>query len=303
VNIEKLLDRPIAFQRAFMALGAGASGALFLSQAVYWSSRTGNDEKWFYKTIEEWTEETGLSRHEQDGARKKLKAKGILEIVKKGIPCKTYYRVNFEKLAEVLGLIPATNKNAEIRQTEMPKSGKLDCQEPANSCAENQQTITEITTKTTTEITSINTLSDSGESNEQVNQSIDLCSPPANVRMTNQNYLKSRFEEFYEVYGKKANRSGAEKAFSKIKLPAENRELFVSAIIDCARRWGELFRIAPSDQKAYQPHPASWINGKRWEDEALPTLRQAFPVGNEPVMGTSRDQVNDCLTNIQDTNW
>ena len=169
MNIEKLLDRPIAFQRPFMELGAGASGALFLSQAVYWSNRTSNAEKWFYKTIEEWTEETGLSRHEQDGARKKLKAKGVLEIVKKGIPCKTFYRVNFEKLAEVLGLISATNKNAEIRQTGMPESGKLDCQEPANSCAENQQTITEITTETTTEITS--DILDSGEPNTKPQKS------------------------------------------------------------------------------------------------------------------------------------
>ncbi|WP_052702361.1 hypothetical protein [Marinomonas sp. S3726] len=183
---------------------------------------------------------------------------------------------------------PSEKKSASPRKNIRPPSDKFPTNNITNNPITNDPDID---------------LSDSGESNEQVNQSIDLCSPPANVRMTNQNYLKSRFDEFYEVYGKKANRSGAEKAFSKIKLPAENRELFVSAIIDCARCWGELFRIAPSDQKAYQPHPASWINGKRWEDEALPTLRQAFPVGNEPVMGTSRDQVNDCLTNIQDTNW
>lgn len=125
----------------------------------------------------------------------------------------------------------------------------------------------------------------------------------SNERLTNQNYLKSRFDEFYEVYGKKVNRSGAEKAFSKIKLPAQHRDLFVSSIIDAARRWGELFQTAPSDQKTYQPHPASWINGKRWEDEALPTLRQALPVGNATVMGSARDQVNDSLTDIHNTDW
>lgn len=170
----------------------------------------------------------------------------------------------------------------------------------------NRHTNTEITTKTTTEITSINNLSDSGESNEQVNQSIGLCSLPAIGRMTNQNYLKSRFDEFYDAYGKKVNRAGAEKAFSKIKLPTlspQVREEYVSSIIDIAKRWGELFQTAPSDQKTYQPHPASWINGKRWEDEALPALRQHLPVGSAPVMGSARDQVNDSLTDIHNTDW
>jgi len=139
--------------------------------------------------------------------------------------------------------------------------------------------------------------------NEPVNESKDTCSPSANERLTNQNYLKSRFDEFYGGYGKKVNRAGAVKAFSKINLPTQDRELFVSSIIDSARRWGDLYRIAPSDQKAFQPHPASWISGKRWEDEALPTLRQALMAGSAPMIGSPRDQVNDSLTDIHNTDW
>ena len=275
MNIEKLLDRPIAFQRPFMELGAGASGALFLSQAVYWSNRTSNKEKWFYKTIEEWTEETGLSRHEQDGARKKLKAKGVLEIVKKGIPCKTYYRVNFEKLAEVLGLISATNKNAENQQTEVLESGKLDCQELANSCAENRQTITEITTQTTTEITSVDHLSDSVESNV----------PDVRGEKFNPNFkrdlLTQSFDLFWNAYQRKDNRKVSESKWLKITLPNDREQAVAKLqfIIDQAQRWGDLFAAAPDDQKQFQPMPTTWINNERWNDEQLPIIRQAKPTG------------------------
>lgn len=77
-SIAHLLDRPIAYQRAFVDLGAGITGAVFLSQAVYWSKRTDDDDGWFWKTQEEWAEETGLSRAEQEGARGKLRQIGIL---------------------------------------------------------------------------------------------------------------------------------------------------------------------------------------------------------------------------------
>ena len=277
MSIEKLLDRPIAFQRVFMELGAGASGALLLSQAVYWSNRTSNADKWFYKTIEEWTEETGLSRHEQDGARKKLKAKGVLEIVKKGIPCKTYYRVNFEKLAEVLGVISTTNKNAEIRQTGMPESGKLDCQESANSCAENQQTITEITTENTTEITSVTNLSDSVESNETAPVAVGQKINAKGKRKL----LITSFEMFWNAYQRKDNRKASEAKWLKIPLPSDREQAVAKLqfIIDQAQRWGDLYAAAPADQKQFQPMPTTWINNERWNDEQLPTIRQQAKPG------------------------
>ena len=70
MNILTVLDRPIAFQRAFVKLTDSINAALMLSQAVYWSSRTGDPGGWFWKTQSQWEDETGLTRREQDGARK-----------------------------------------------------------------------------------------------------------------------------------------------------------------------------------------------------------------------------------------
>lgn len=134
MSIEGLLDRPIAFQRVFVSLGAGVTGALLLSQAVYWSRRSTLRGGWFYKTREEWEEETGLTRREQEGARKKLRDLGVLEEKKQGIPCKTYYRINTERL-----------------QTCLHKTAQLGGTKPPNRAAQNRPPITEITTETTTD--------------------------------------------------------------------------------------------------------------------------------------------------------
>lgn len=97
-----LFDRPIAFHRSFITLGVGVAGALMLSQAVYWSKRTSNPEGWFYKSREEWEEETGLTRTEQERARKSLCSAGVMVEKRQGVPARLYYRVDQDQLLRTL---------------------------------------------------------------------------------------------------------------------------------------------------------------------------------------------------------
>lgn len=130
--LDQLLDRPVAFHRAFLHFGAGVTGALLLSQAYYWSRRTSDPEKWFYKSREEWQEETGLSRYEQEGARKNLVKSGVLEEQKKGVPCKLYYRVNIRILmAVLLGEIPQTSRRDNHKLVGVKPPGKRGGKPPA----------------------------------------------------------------------------------------------------------------------------------------------------------------------------
>ena len=161
-TIATYLDRPIAFQRVFVALGAGITGALLLSQAVYWSRRSGDDTGWFFKTQAEWEAETGLRRAEQETARKRLLTLGVMEEDRKGIPAKLYFRVNFEKLEQLLTSGSASkqdcgnpaNKDAENQQTGSRESGAPDCGNPANRIAGKSQTkLRKTTTETTAETT------------------------------------------------------------------------------------------------------------------------------------------------------
>jgi hypothetical protein len=143
-----LLDRPIAFHRSFVALGVGITGALMLSQAIYWSKRTQRGDGWFYKTQADWEEETGLSRYEQESARKKLRNAGFLLEDKRGIPCKTWYKIDISAVENAL------TKYAENQQTGAGKTSEQCSGKPTSSAVENQRTNTETTQRlpeTTTE--------------------------------------------------------------------------------------------------------------------------------------------------------
>lgn len=161
-SLLQLIDRPIAFQRSFVRLGVGVTGALLLSQMIYWHNRT--DGQWFYKTQAELEEETGLSRYEQESARKKLHAIGVLEEVKKGIPAKLYYRVNSEVLQ---ALLLADNPPVKPRNqgcgnpatcdVEIPQAGMGYFPKPVRGNPASIHTVdyTETTTEITTEITNL----------------------------------------------------------------------------------------------------------------------------------------------------
>ena len=159
-TIATYLDRPIAFQRVFVALGAGITGALLLSQAVYWSRRSGDDTGWFFKTQVEWEEETGLTRREQEGARSRLQSMGLLREERRGIPAKLFYRVDFEALQTSLDECAKQDctkppiKDDANEQTGTHQTAKQDCAKRTNRPAQNRQTkLRKTTTETTAETT------------------------------------------------------------------------------------------------------------------------------------------------------
>lgn len=108
--IEQLLKRPIAFHRVFVTITKSVTAALMLSQAYYWKDKGHDPNGWFYKTQAEWKEETGLSRYEQEGARKVLRATKFWEEHKRGIPGKLYFRVNTKALFEAMQKAAANDR-------------------------------------------------------------------------------------------------------------------------------------------------------------------------------------------------
>ena len=57
---------------------------------------------WCCRTQTEWERETGLTRREQETARRKLKARGVLDERKSGVPAKLYFRLNLKILAQLI---------------------------------------------------------------------------------------------------------------------------------------------------------------------------------------------------------
>jgi hypothetical protein len=69
------------------------------------------------------------------------------------------------------------------------------------------------------------------------------------------------FDDFWAAYPRKESKGHARTAFTKAAKKAEP-----SVIIDAAMAFG--LRVAGSDPK-FIAHPTTWLNGERWDDEAL----------------------------------
>jgi hypothetical protein len=128
-----LLDRPIAYHRALVPIAAGALPALMLSQAIYWQLRTTSEDGWWWKTREEWGEETGLTRSEQETARKILKQRPWWAEELRGVPARKHYRVDLDLLfAQLAGIQPTSRQGSSQQDGENP-TGKPATSQPANT--------------------------------------------------------------------------------------------------------------------------------------------------------------------------
>ena len=135
-----LVDRPVAYHPHLAKAVGSVTAGLFLSQLLYWSDKGSEPEGWIWKTQEDWREEIGLSRREQETARKHLVSLDVLEEQRRSIPAKLYYRINFDALTRLLE-----------QQTRMAESANQECTKAPNWNGGKRQSNSEITSETTTE--------------------------------------------------------------------------------------------------------------------------------------------------------
>lgn len=193
-SLIQLLDRPIAYQPAFAQLRSGKvksgpTAAVLLSQLVYWHNRM--DGEWLYKTREDIKKETGLSRDEQETARKRLIALGVLQEELRGVPATLHYKINSERLEQLLlapdrvesqmGATPPTRKRGSRQLDGGNAPNKKAATPPTSGGESNQQAggdpanfLTGDYTESTQEITQEITLSPE-EKNAVDNFSEETC--------------------------------------------------------------------------------------------------------------------------------
>ena len=103
--------------------GGSVNAALMLNQAMYWTERTGDTSGWFYKTREEWSDELGLSRSQQERERKRLRRLGFLQERLGGNPARMFYRLDTERVCEALRQL-AENQPTSWHETSQQDGGK-----------------------------------------------------------------------------------------------------------------------------------------------------------------------------------
>jgi len=79
------------------AVGGLIPGAM-LSQTMYWCRKKAE----FWKTDSEWMDELTVSKRQVQKARQVLLDLGVIEVEKRGVPCRNFYRINETKLVELL---------------------------------------------------------------------------------------------------------------------------------------------------------------------------------------------------------
>lgn len=126
-----MLASPIAFHPVLARISGSVTAGLMLSQGLYWAKvleRTNpTADGWFYKTQAQWTAETCLSRWEQDGARKLLRGFSFWNEKRKDAPPKSYFRVDMEKLIEVIAG-NVEKPHSRLRENLAPEGGKTPVQ-------------------------------------------------------------------------------------------------------------------------------------------------------------------------------
>jgi hypothetical protein len=99
---DMLPNRVVGYSPDLARMVGGATTGLFLSQLLFLSDKGANPEGWVYKSEQEMGKETGLSKREQQTARRKLLALGVIAIMRGGWKNTYHFKVLWEKLYQVI---------------------------------------------------------------------------------------------------------------------------------------------------------------------------------------------------------
>lgn len=92
------LGRPVVYYPSLNAITGSVTATVFLANLFQWSGTQRDPDGWIFKTQGEIAKETGLSRREQETARKQLHTARLLREERRGVPARLYYQIQVEVL-------------------------------------------------------------------------------------------------------------------------------------------------------------------------------------------------------------
>jgi hypothetical protein len=99
---DMLPNRVVGYSPDLARVVGGATTGLFLSQLLFLSDKGANPDGWVYKSEAEMGRETGLTKREQQTARRKLLALGVIAIMRGGWKNTYHFKILWEKLYQVI---------------------------------------------------------------------------------------------------------------------------------------------------------------------------------------------------------
>ena len=99
-------EEPLVLHRAYVDVGGSIMAGLWLSYAEQLERQRlevdPHADGWFALSREEWYRATGLTVPEQATARRRLRALGVIEERRRGMPAALEHRIDHEKLSLLL---------------------------------------------------------------------------------------------------------------------------------------------------------------------------------------------------------
>ena len=104
VVVAELLGPSVAYHRALAGIAGGVHGGLMLSRALYLTrlQQRRQLDAWICNSASRWSEEIGLTRREQETARRQLARTGIWEEALRGVPPSLVARIRLDCLLALL---------------------------------------------------------------------------------------------------------------------------------------------------------------------------------------------------------
>ena len=118
---EMLPNRVVGYSPDLARIVGGATIGLFLSQLLFLSDKGANPEGWVYKSEQEMGKETGLTKREQQTARRKLLSLGVITIMRGGWKNTYHFKIIWEKLYQVIAGIKRP-QNVPTEKGERPQN-------------------------------------------------------------------------------------------------------------------------------------------------------------------------------------
>ena len=106
-------EKPVAFNPMLAEVARCPMAGLFLSQLLFWWGKGSRREGMIFKTIKEMQSETHLSRSRQSRAIAIWKKLGVVEVEYHDVPRRRYFRINEDRLIELLERISGRGYGAE----------------------------------------------------------------------------------------------------------------------------------------------------------------------------------------------
>jgi len=218
----------------------------------YFHNRGMDEEGWFFVTDKQQMQQMGISIHTLKKTRESIKAFKFIQIKRKGIPAKLFYKVNTNKLLDFLeNDIDLTFYN-NISKISITGYGKF-----LQLIMENIDNYIRITDNKKNREKEKKTLVDD-EDKSLPKKEIKQLLPKIKY------ITPSQFEKFYKAYPKKVGNGEAKKAWQNLCKKTNEDKPTLKQLLIAIKEQKKTERWA---NKKYIPNPSTWLNQFRWLNE------------------------------------